>query len=126
MKQASTWWKSMVTVIQIGARNMQNFSLLRRAGKARIPVLLKRGLSATLDEWLLAAEYVMAEGNYQIVLCERGIRTFCTTHPKHDGPRSIPAVRRHFTSTGHRRSISRHGQELHGYTHGSSWSCSWC
>ena len=63
-------------VIQIGARNMQNFTLLRRAGKARIPVLLKRGLSATLDEWLLAAEYVMAEGNYQVVLCERGIRTF--------------------------------------------------
>src|SRR5215211_4034971 len=63
-------------MIQIGARNMQNFSLLRRAGKAKLPVLLKRGLSATLDEWLLAAEYVMAEGNYQIVLCERGIRTF--------------------------------------------------
>ncbi|HLE63350.1 MAG TPA: 3-deoxy-7-phosphoheptulonate synthase, partial [Pyrinomonadaceae bacterium] len=63
-------------MIQIGARNMQNFSLLRRAGKARLPVLLKRGLSATLDEWLLAAEYVMSEGNYQIVLCERGIRTF--------------------------------------------------
>src|ERR1051325_4821142 len=63
-------------MIQIGARNMQNFSLLRRAGKARLPVLLKRGLSATRDEWLLAAEYVMAEGNYQIVLCERGIRTF--------------------------------------------------
>jgi len=63
-------------MIQIGARNMQNFTLLRRAGKARIPVLLKRGLSATLDEWLLAAEYIMAEGNYQVVLCERGIRTF--------------------------------------------------
>src|SRR5918999_2529585 len=54
-------------VIQIGARNMQNFSLLKRAGKARLPILLKRGLSATLDEWLLAAEYVMAEGNYQVV-----------------------------------------------------------
>src|SRR5258705_12200281 len=63
-------------MIQIGARNMQRFSLLRRAGRARLPVLLKRGLSATLDEWLLAAEYIMAEGNYQVVLCERGIRTF--------------------------------------------------
>lgn len=63
-------------VIQIGARNMQNFSLLRRAGKSHLPVLLKRGLSATLDEWLLAAEYIMAEGNYQVVICERGIRTF--------------------------------------------------
>src|SRR5215213_4511187 len=60
-------------IIQIGARNMQNFTLLRRAGKAKLPVLLKRGLSATLDEWLLAAEYIMAEGNYQVVLCERGI-----------------------------------------------------
>src|SRR5215210_4045857 len=63
-------------MIQIGARNMQNFSLLRRAGRSHLPVLLKRGLSATLDEWLLAAEYIMSEGNYQVVLCERGIRTF--------------------------------------------------
>jgi 3-deoxy-7-phosphoheptulonate synthase len=63
-------------VIQIGARNMQNFSLLKRAGRARKPVLLKRGMSATLDEFLMAAEYVMAEGNYQVMLCERGVRTF--------------------------------------------------
>src|SRR5437762_1163186 len=63
-------------VIQIGARNMQNFSLLRRAGRSPLPVLLKRGLSATLDEWLLAAEYIMSEGNYNVVLCERGVRTF--------------------------------------------------
>ena len=62
--------------IQIGARNMQNFSLLRYVGKTRKPVLLKRGLSATLDELLLAAEYIMAEGNYEVILCERGIRTF--------------------------------------------------
>ncbi len=64
--------------IQIGARNMQNFSLLRYVGKTRKPVLLKRGLSATLDELLLAAEYIMAEGNYDVILCERGIRTFAT------------------------------------------------
>ncbi len=63
-------------VMQIGARNMQNFSLLRRAGQARIPVLLKRGMSATLEELLLAAEYIMAEGNYNVILCERGVRTF--------------------------------------------------
>jgi 3-deoxy-7-phosphoheptulonate synthase len=63
-------------VIQIGTRNMQNFSLLKRVGLARKPVLLKRGLSATLEEWLMAAEYVMAGGNYQVVLCERGVRTF--------------------------------------------------
>jgi 3-deoxy-7-phosphoheptulonate synthase len=63
-------------VIQIGTRNMQNFSLLKRVGRTSKPVLLKRGLAATLDEWLMAAEYVMAGGNYQVVLCERGVRTF--------------------------------------------------
>jgi len=81
-------------MIQIGARNMQNFSLLKRAGKARLPILLKRGLSATLDEWLLAAEYVMAEGNYQIVLCERGIRTFAQHTRNTIDLAAIPAVRR--------------------------------
>lgn len=81
-------------VIQIGARSMQNFTLLRRAGKSRLPVLLKRGLSATLDEWLLAAEYVMSEGNYQVILCERGIRTF-TQHTRNTlDLAAIPAVRR--------------------------------
>ncbi len=63
-------------VIQIGARNMQNFSLLKRAGRAKKPVLLKRGMSATLDEFLMAAEYIMSEGNYNVMLCERGVRTF--------------------------------------------------
>ena len=63
-------------VVQIGARNMQNFSLLRRAGRSPKPVLLKRGLSATIDEWLMAAEYVMEGGNHQVILCERGVRTF--------------------------------------------------
>lgn len=63
-------------IIQIGARNMQNFSLLRRVSKARKPVLLKRGLSATLEEWLMAAEYILAGKNYQVALCERGVRTF--------------------------------------------------
>src|SRR5262249_6262032 len=59
-------------VIQIGARNMQNFSLLKRAGRSKKPVLLKRGMSATLEEFLMAAEYVMSEGNYNVILCERG------------------------------------------------------
>jgi 3-deoxy-7-phosphoheptulonate synthase len=63
-------------VIQIGARNMQNFSLLKRAGRAKKPVLLKRGMSATLDEFLMAAEYILSEGNYRVMLCERGVRTF--------------------------------------------------
>ncbi len=68
-------------MIQIGARNMQNYSLLRMAGKTRKPVLLKRGMAATVEELLMAAEYVLAEGNYQVVLCERGIRTF-TDHTR--------------------------------------------
>jgi 3-deoxy-7-phosphoheptulonate synthase len=63
-------------VIQIGARNMQNFSLLKKAGRLRKPVLVKRGLSATLEEFLMAAEYVLSEGNYEVILCERGVRTF--------------------------------------------------
>jgi 3-deoxy-7-phosphoheptulonate synthase len=62
--------------IQIGARNMQNFSLLKRAGRARKPVILKRGMAATLEEFLMSAEYILAEGNYQVILCERGVRTF--------------------------------------------------
>jgi 3-deoxy-7-phosphoheptulonate synthase len=62
--------------IQIGARNMQNFSLLRRAGRAKKPVLLKRGMSSTLEEFLMAAEYILSEGNYNVILCERGVRTF--------------------------------------------------
>ncbi len=65
-----------VDIIQIGARNMQNFSLLKKVGKIKKPVLLKRGLSATLKEFLMAAEYIMKEGNKNVILCERGIRTF--------------------------------------------------
>lgn len=80
-------------MIQIGARNMQNFSLLRRVGRSPLPVLLKRGLSATLEEWLLAAEYIMAEGNYQVVLCERGIRTFAQHTRNTLDLAVIPAVR---------------------------------
>ena len=67
-----------VDMLQIGARNMQNFTLLKEVGKLNKPVLLKRGLSATYEEWLMAAEYIMSEGNEQVVLCERGIRTFET------------------------------------------------
>ncbi len=66
-------------VIQIGARNMQNFSLLREVGRTGMPVMLKRGLAATLEEWLMAAEYILAEDNFQVILCERGIRTFETS-----------------------------------------------
>jgi 3-deoxy-7-phosphoheptulonate synthase len=81
-------------VIQIGARNMQNFSLLRRAGRSQLPVLLKRGMAATLEEWLLAAEYIMAEGNYNVILCERGVRTF-TQHTRNTLDLAcVPAIRR--------------------------------
>lgn len=81
-------------IIQSGARNMQNFSLLKRAGKAKKPILLKRGMSAKLAEWLMAAEYIMEEGNHDIILCERGIRTF-VTHSRNTLDLSmIPAVKK--------------------------------
>ncbi len=81
-------------VIQIGARNMQNFSLLKRAGRSQRPVLLKRGMAATLEEFLMAAEYVMSEGNYNVILCERGVRTFAD-HTRNTLDLSIvPAVQR--------------------------------
>ncbi len=81
-------------MIQIGSRNMQNFTLLRRVGRSKLPVLLKRGMAATLEEWLLAAEYVMSEGNYQIVLCERGVRTFAQHTRNTLDLAAVPAVRR--------------------------------
>ncbi len=81
-------------VIQIGARNMQNFSLLKRAGRAKKPVLLKRGMAATLEEFLMAAEYIMSEGNYNVILCERGVRTFAD-HTRNTLDLSVvPAVER--------------------------------
>jgi 3-deoxy-7-phosphoheptulonate synthase len=81
-------------VIQIGARNMQNYSLLKKAGRTKKPVLVKRGMSATLDEFLMSAEYVMSEGNYQVILCERGVRTFAD-HTRNTLDLSIvPAVQR--------------------------------
>ena len=81
-------------VIQIGARNMQNFSLLKRAGRSLKPVLLKRGMSATLDEFLMAAEYLMSEGNYNVILCERGVRTFSDYTRNTLDLSIVPAVQR--------------------------------
>src|ERR1700719_3714519 len=81
-------------VIQIGARNMQNFSLLKRAGRSKKPVLLKRGMSATLDEFLMAAEYLMSEGNYNVILCERGVRTFSDYTRNTLDLSIVPAVQR--------------------------------
>ncbi|HSM79921.1 MAG TPA: 3-deoxy-7-phosphoheptulonate synthase [Bryobacteraceae bacterium] len=81
-------------ILQVGARNMQNFSLLRRVGRSPRPVLLKRGMSATLEEFLMAAEYILAEGNYNVILCERGVRTFAD-HTRNTLDLSVvPAVKR--------------------------------
>ncbi len=81
-------------ILQIGARNMQNFNLLRELGKQRKPVLLKRGISATIEELLLSAEYIMAGGNYQVILCERGIRTFETYTRNTMDISAIPVVKK--------------------------------
>lgn len=81
-------------VLQVGARNMQNFSLLNAVGRTRMPVMLKRGLSGTIEEWLLAAEYILAAGNSQLILCERGIRTFETAARNTLDLNAVPILRR--------------------------------
>lgn len=81
-------------VIQIGTRNMQNFSLLRRAGKTNRPIFLKRGMSATIDEWLMAAEYILEGGNRQVILCERGVRTFVHHSRNTLDLSAVPVVRK--------------------------------
>lgn len=83
-----------VDVLQIGARNMQNFQLLKKAGQTRVPVLLKRGMSATVEEWLMAAEYIRSEGNENIILCERGIRTFETATRNTLDLSAVPLIKR--------------------------------
>jgi len=83
-----------VDILQVGARNMQNYELLKELGKARKPVLLKRGLSATIEEWLLSAEYLMQGGNYNVILCERGIRTFETYTRNTLDLAAIPVVKK--------------------------------
>jgi 3-deoxy-7-phosphoheptulonate synthase len=80
-------------MLQIGARNMQNFRLLREVGRSKVPVLLKRGISSTIEEWLDAAEYIMSEGNYNVVLCERGIRTFETATRNTLDVSAVPVVK---------------------------------
>ena len=80
-------------MLQIGARNMQNFRLLREVGRSGKPVLLKRGVASTIEEWLDAAEYIMSEGNYNVVLCERGVRTFETATRNTLDVSAVPVVR---------------------------------
>jgi len=81
-------------ILQVGARNMQNFSLLRELGKRRAPVMIKRGISATIEEWLLSAEYVLSGGNTDVILCERGIRTFETATRNTFDISAIPVVKK--------------------------------
>lgn len=81
-------------LIQIGARNMQNFALLQAVGKLNTPILLKRGMSATIEEWLMSAEYIMSEGNYNVILCERGIRTFETAYRNTLDLNAVPTLKR--------------------------------
>jgi 3-deoxy-7-phosphoheptulonate synthase len=84
---------AVADVLQIGARNMQNFTLLSEAGRLRKPIILKRGMSATIEEWLLSAEYILSQGNYQVILCERGIRTFETYTRNTLDLNAVPLVR---------------------------------
>ena len=84
-----------VDLLQIGARNMQNFTLLREVGRSKKPVILKRGLAATVEEWLMAAEYILAEDNYNVILCERGIRTYETATRNTLDVSAIPLVKQH-------------------------------
>jgi 3-deoxy-7-phosphoheptulonate synthase len=85
--------EGVADVLQIGARNMQNFALLSEVGRVRKPVLLKRGMSATIEEWLLSAEYILSQGNYQVILCERGIRTFETYTRNTLDLNAVPLIR---------------------------------
>jgi 3-deoxy-7-phosphoheptulonate synthase len=88
-----SWVAEFADVLQIGTRNMQNFSLLKEVGKSRRPVLLKRGMHSTLEEWLNCAEYILSEGNPDVILCERGIRTFETYTRNTLDLSAVPAIK---------------------------------
>ena len=94
VRMLDTFLREGVDVIQIGTRNMQNFDLLKEVGKVDVPVILKRGMSATISEWLMAAEYVAAGGNHRIILCERGIRTFETAYRNVLDVTAVPMLKR--------------------------------
>ncbi len=105
-----------VDIIQIGARNMQNFSLLKELGKIDKPILLKRGMSATVEEWLMSAEYILAGGNHKVILCERGIRTFDTQYSRNTLDLNVVPILKNLThlpivvdpshGTGHRHLVA--------------------
>jgi 3-deoxy-7-phosphoheptulonate synthase len=94
VRMLDTFLREGVDVIQIGTRNMQNFDLLKEVGRVDVPVVLKRGMSATISEWLMAAEYIAAGGNHRIILCERGIRTFETATRNTLDLSAVPVVKR--------------------------------
>ncbi len=93
-RQLDTFLEYKVDVIQIGTRNMQNFDLLKEVGRVNVPVILKRGMSATISEWLMAAEYIAAGGNHNIIFCERGIRTFETAYRNVLDVTAIPVLKK--------------------------------
>lgn len=94
VRQLDTFMQYGVEVIQIGTRNMQNFDLLKEVGRVKVPVILKRGMSATISEWLMAAEYIAAGGNHNIIFCERGIRTFETAYRNVLDVTAIPVLKK--------------------------------
>jgi 3-deoxy-7-phosphoheptulonate synthase len=94
VRMLDTFLEHEVDVIQIGTRNMQNFDLLKAVGAVNVPVILKRGMSATISEWLMAAEYIAAGGNHRIILCERGIRTFETAYRNVLDVTAVPVLKR--------------------------------
>src|SRR5690606_34039941 len=94
IRMLDTFMEYDVDVIQIGARNMQNFDLLKEVGRVNKPIILKRGLSATISEWLMAAEYIAAGGNHNIIFCERGIRSFETAYRNVLDVTAIPVLKR--------------------------------
>ncbi len=94
-------FEEYVDLIQVGARNMQNFDLLKALGKSKKPVLLKRGLANTMEEWIMAAEYIMAGGNENVIMCERGIRTFETYTRNTLDLSVIPIIKSKNTLTNH-------------------------
>ena len=106
-------------ILQVGARNMQNFTLLRELGKQRMPVLLKRGISATIEELLLSAEYIMSGGNYDVILCERGIRTFETYTRNTMDISAIPVVKKLSHLPIVADPVARHGPARQGGPHGA-------
>jgi len=113
-------------ILQIGARNMQNFTLLKEVGLTRKPVLLKRGLANTVKELLMSAEYIMAEGNHNVILCERGIRTFEDATRNTFDVSAIPVVKQTFASAHYRRPEPRRGQMEPGRAPGLCCCCRRC